>query len=76
MTFYSSTIIENKSNKLLLLLFPNKTISLEHDERIGIDELTMKEGDIIVILSKEGDWWIGELNGKTGQFPSNYVTLL
>ncbi|GAB1221327.1 hypothetical protein ENUP19_0260G0008 [Entamoeba nuttalli] len=40
------------------------------------NELTIKAGDIIKILSKEGDWWIGELNGQTGQFPSNYVTLL
>ena len=39
-------------------------------------ELTMKEGDTIAILSKENDWWIGELNGKTGQFPSNYVVII
>ncbi|EDR22022.1 proline-serine-threonine phosphatase interacting protein, putative [Entamoeba dispar SAW760] len=40
------------------------------------NELSIKTGDIIKVLSKEGDWWIGELNGQTGQFPSNYVTLL
>lgn len=43
------------------------------------DELTIKEGDIITVLSQEGTdpgWWFGELNGKTGVFPDNFVVLL
>ncbi|KAL7716669.1 SH3 domain-containing protein [Entamoeba marina] len=40
------------------------------------NELTIKAGDLIKVLSNEGDWWVGELNGKTGQFPSNYVILM
>ncbi|KAM4700473.1 proto-oncogene vav isoform 1-T1 [Discoglossus pictus] len=38
-------------------------------------ELTLKEGDIIRILSKKGQqgWWKGEVYGKIGWFPSNYV---
>eukprot|EP00698_Gefionella_okellyi_P023236 TRINITY_DN786_c0_g1_i1.p1 TRINITY_DN786_c0_g1~~TRINITY_DN786_c0_g1_i1.p1 ORF type:complete len:887 (-),score=215.12 TRINITY_DN786_c0_g1_i1:55-2715(-) len=39
-------------------------------------ELSFKENDVIGILSKpeaEG-WWEGELGGKKGVFPSNYVT--
>ena len=36
-------------------------------------ELSFKEGDVITIISKSGDWWQGSLNGTTGQFPSNYV---
>ena len=43
------------------------------------DELTLKEGDIITIISKEVEdkgWWKGELNNKTGVFPDNFVQLI
>ncbi|XP_008276896.1 LOW QUALITY PROTEIN: nostrin [Stegastes partitus] len=41
----------------------------EHD-----DELTLKEGDLLDIYSKEENgWWFGTLNGQTGHFPSTYV---
>ncbi|XP_072022602.1 SH3 domain-containing kinase-binding protein 1-like [Amphiura filiformis] len=43
------------------------------------DELSLKEGDVIVITSKEaGDsgWWEGEVHGRKGVFPDNFVTLL
>jgi endophilin-A len=35
--------------------------------------LSFKEGDIITILEKEGDWWTGQLNGVTGLFPANFI---
>lgn len=38
------------------------------------DELTLKVGDIITILNQEEEgWWEGELNGKQGVFPNNFV---
>jgi SH3 domain-containing kinase-binding protein 1 len=38
------------------------------------DELSLKEGDIVTVTSQEDDgWWEGELNGKSGMFPSNFV---
>ncbi|XP_056244521.1 nostrin isoform X2 [Seriola aureovittata] len=38
------------------------------------DELTLKEGDLLDIYTKEENgWWFGELNGQTGHFPSAYV---
>nr|CAI5866508.1 unnamed protein product [Callosobruchus analis] len=43
------------------------------------DELNLKEGDIITLVSKESQdqgWWRGELNGKVGVFPDNFVILL
>lgn len=43
------------------------------------DELDLKEGDIITILSKElpdKGWWKGELKGKVGVFPDNFVQLV
>ena len=43
------------------------------------DELTIKEGDIITIVSKEIEdvgWWKGELNGRIALFPDNFVEMI
>ncbi|XP_067896481.1 SH3 domain-containing kinase-binding protein 1 [Heterodontus francisci] len=43
------------------------------------DELTIREGEIVIIISKECadvGWWEGEINGKRGVFPDNFVKLL
>ncbi len=38
------------------------------------DELTIHPGDVIYNVQKlEGGWWEGELNGKKGVFPDNFV---
>ena len=38
------------------------------------DELTIRQDDVVIILEKQNaDWWLGELNGKTGIFPATYV---
>ncbi len=37
------------------------------------DELGFKAGDRIEIVSKDGEWWTGRLNGRQGIFPANYV---
>ena len=37
------------------------------------NELAFNKGDRITVISKQGDWWEGELNGKRGIFPANYV---
>ncbi|KAL7713732.1 hypothetical protein QTN25_008751 [Entamoeba marina] len=42
----------------------------------GDDELTIQAGEIVTLHEKCGDWWMGEVNGKKGLFPGNYVTLL
>jgi amphiphysin len=37
-------------------------------------DLSFQTGDKIEILSKSSsEWWIGRLNGREGNFPSNYV---
>ncbi|XP_062982508.1 SH3 domain-containing kinase-binding protein 1 isoform X1 [Elgaria multicarinata webbii] len=43
------------------------------------DELTIKEGDIVTLVNKEcidAGWWEGEINGRRGVFPDNFVKLL
>lgn len=43
------------------------------------DELELKKGDVVVLLSRESEdegWWQGELNGRCGFFPDNFVMLI
>ena len=79
------------SDSLLLLFPPPSPFLLPHDvEGLGsvlalysytadnADELTFHKGSVITVLSKDADagWWHGELDNKTGLFPSNYVQAL
>ncbi|XP_068238237.1 SH3 domain-containing kinase-binding protein 1-like isoform X12 [Palaemon carinicauda] len=57
--------------ELARVMFP---YGAEHE-----DELELKEGDIITVLCKELEdkgWWRGELSGRVGVFPDNFVELL
>merc|ERR1719220_747123 len=43
------------------------------------DELTLNEGQMITVITKDCEdkgWWKGELDGKVGVFPDNFVKLL
>ncbi|KAM3592849.1 uncharacterized protein V6R79_000285 [Siganus canaliculatus] len=43
------------------------------------DELSIKEGDIVNIITKDcadAGWWMGEIGGRQGVFPDNFVKLL
>ncbi|KAK9762154.1 hypothetical protein K7432_012388 [Basidiobolus ranarum] len=45
---------------------------------IEVDDLPLKQGDVVVILKKtesQNDWWKGRCNGREGNFPANYVRL-
>ncbi|KAJ9098008.1 hypothetical protein QFC19_006560 [Naganishia cerealis] len=39
-------------------------------------DLTIKKGDRVKLLDKGKRWWKGELDGKVGLFPHNYVKLV
>ena len=59
------------------------TVLFNHKAR-SADELSLKVGDIIEIVSRDcmttgaHGWWLGRVKGHTtyGLFPFNYVTLL
>ncbi|XP_067673964.1 intersectin-1-like isoform X4 [Haliotis asinina] len=52
-----------------------KVIALYPYAAQNADELTFQKEDVITVLNKDNpDWWQGDLNGKTGVFPANYVT--
>ncbi|XP_069549849.1 intersectin-2b isoform X1 [Brachyistius frenatus] len=36
-------------------------------------DLTFKEGDVILVSKREGEWWNGSIGDRTGVFPSNYI---
>jgi len=38
-------------------------------------ELSFQYGDVLNVLSKNGEWWECELNGRHGLIPANYVQL-
>ncbi|KAL4657565.1 SH3 domain-containing protein 21 isoform X1 [Arapaima gigas] len=43
------------------------------------DELDLKKGDVVTIISKDTEdegWWEGELNGRRGFFPDNFVMVI
>uniref|UniRef100_A0A8C1T2I2 Osteoclast-stimulating factor 1 n=1 Tax=Cyprinus carpio TaxID=7962 RepID=A0A8C1T2I2_CYPCA len=43
------------------------------------DELTLKKGDVVAIINKSTEdegWWEGELNGRRGFFPDNFVMVI
>jgi len=40
------------------------------------NELGFKIGDMVTIHTMTGEWWEGELNGRKGLLPSNYVQLI
>ncbi|KAM9355367.1 CD2-associated protein isoform 2-T2 [Pholidichthys leucotaenia] len=47
-------------------------------EATNEDELTLKEGDIIHLVSKdtgEPGWWRGKVGDREGVFPDNFVTM-
>lgn len=52
-------------------------VIVEHDYKATDDqELTIKKGDIIRgVEQKVGGWWRGELRGRYGLFPDNFVRL-
>lgn len=43
------------------------------------DELDLKKGEIVVVLKKDTEdegWWQGEINGRCGFFPDNFVMVI
>uniref|UniRef100_A0A668A8Y0 Osteoclast-stimulating factor 1 n=1 Tax=Myripristis murdjan TaxID=586833 RepID=A0A668A8Y0_9TELE len=60
-----------KGRELCKVLFPY--------EAQNEDELSIKEGDILTIISKDcadAGWWMGEIGGRQGVFPDNFVKML
>lgn len=76
--------ISSSSEASLSSSLPDKETSLctaifDYHAQHG-DELTLRQGDLVEIISKDHDvtgddgWWKGKVNDKVGVFPNNFVT--
>lgn len=63
----SSNLMQNLDNSFAIVKYNYKSQQP--------DELSLTKGTRLAVLEKSDDgWWKGELDGKIGWFPSNYVT--
>lgn len=54
----------------------NQAVALYTFEATQSGDLGFKKGDIITVTKRtdsKNDWWTGQIEGRTGIFPSNYV---
>ncbi|KAG5733819.1 Meiotically up-regulated gene 137 protein [Termitomyces sp. T112] len=55
-------------------LLEKKLVRATHSFSGGVDELSFAAGEEIIVLNEVlDDWWMGELNGKKGLFPTSRV---
>jgi len=40
------------------------------------DELSFSKGDVIILISADGEWWQGKKDNKVGLFPSSHVRII
>uniref|UniRef100_UPI00398E3F97 intersectin-2-like isoform X3 n=1 Tax=Pristiophorus japonicus TaxID=55135 RepID=UPI00398E3F97 len=48
-------------------------IALYSYESAETGDLTFTEGEMVLVTKKDGEWWTGVIDDRTGVFPSNYV---
>ena len=69
-----SPVQNNLSQTSLPLTFVSRVRALHTFEGTEQGELTFEKGDIIKVVDRNyKDWWRGQLKGRTGIFPVNYV---
>lgn len=50
-------------------------IAMHDFEGSATSDLTIKKGETIALINTDGEWWKGEVHGKTGYFPATYVKI-
>ena len=62
---------EEASTEKLMTVRANYNFAAESE-----NELSLKKGDIVMVTKRIDDgWWAGICNGRSGMFPSNYVSV-
>ncbi len=53
--------------------YVDQVVALYDFQSTTPETIGFQKDSIINIIEKSGDWWLGELNGKIGLLPYNYV---
>ena len=48
-------------------------VALYNYESPEAGDLNFIQGDVIQVLTRDGEWWTGQLNGREGIFPATFV---
>ena len=75
---YSSVAEANKPRDINVKKTPEQFCRAQFDYNSqGDQEISFKAGDLIKRLYEEDEtWWCGEINGKKGMFPKDFVELV
>lgn len=60
----TKTVIEGIS-ELYVAVYPYQSSE--------VGDLSFEQGETITVIKKDGDWWTGTIDDRSGLFPSNYV---
>ena len=57
--------------------YPKAKALFDYEAEV-LGDLTLRAGDIIIVLDKdsEGGWWTGRIGNREGIFPSNYAEMI
>lgn len=57
--------------------YPKARALFDYEAEV-LGDLTLRAGDVIIILEKdtEGGWWTGRIGAREGLFPSNYAEII
>lgn len=58
---------------LCILKFPDYYVALYPYTSTEPGDLMFNQGEVVLVVKKEGEWWTGVIADRTGIFPSNYV---
>lgn len=77
-SMYSAVDQTNKPRDITAKKSPEQFCRAQFDyEAQGDQEISFKAGDLIKRLFEEDDtWWFGEINGKKGMFPKDFVEFI
>lgn len=59
--------------KISTAVYIDQVVALYDFQSTTPETIGFQKDSIINIIEKSGDWWLGELNGKIGLLPYNYV---
>lgn len=75
--FNNQQIIPNPNNNTFGRRVVPHAIALYDFKSSEINDLSFKKGDVILLKRKiDSNWFVGNMNGREGTFPLNYVHVI